>query len=129
MKKALKFSALLMIAIMFASCSSKIVGTWTIANYEESTPGQKGMSFQNIGTITFNKDGSGAKDINYSIMGMQMTDALPFTWKQHDNLLVIDGAESDLAKTWIIMESKKKSQSWKSTDGANEIHKLKLRKD
>jgi hypothetical protein len=129
MKKALKISAFLMIVIMFASCSPKVVGTWTIANYEETTPGQKGMSFQNIGTITFNNDGTGEKDISYSIMGMDMSDKSPFNWKQHDNILVIDGDESELAKTWIMIESKRKSQSWKSTDGASEIHKLRLKKN
>jgi hypothetical protein len=126
MKKTLKISMMLVIAIIFTSCSSKIIGIWTIANYEEFTPGEKGMSFQNVGNITFNSDGTGAKDISYSIMGMSMADSLPFTWKQYDNILVIEGDESELTKTWIMMESKRKNQTWKSTDGAGEIHKLQL---
>jgi len=128
MKKALKFSALLMIAIIFTSCSAKIIGTWNIVSYEESTAGKRGATFTNIGTMTFEKNGSGAKDISYSIMGISMEDNLPFTWTMENNTVTIEGEESEFAKTWIVMESKRKSQFWKSTDGSDEIHRLRLSK-
>lgn len=117
-----------MALISLASCSDKIIGAWNIASYEEGTPDSKGVVLTNIGTITFDKNGSGTKDISYSIMGIPMEDKFPFEWKLENNVVTIEGEESELSKTWIIVESKRKSQSWKSTDGGNELHKLQLRK-
>ncbi len=129
MKKAVNFTAMMLILIALASCSKGITGTWKIVNYEERTTGESSVSLTNIGTITFNKDGSGAKDISYSIMGIPIEDKLPFTWKQEGNAVTITGdEESEFAKAWIVLEAKRKSQIWKSTDGTDEIHRLTLTK-
>ncbi|MBE0637042.1 MAG: lipocalin family protein [Bacteroidales bacterium] len=128
MTKTLKVAAVLMILVSLASCSEKIIGTWNIASYEESTKGKQGAVLSNIGTITFEKSGNGTKDISYSIMGILMEDKLPFTWTLEENIVTIEGEDSEFSKTWIVMENKRKSQSWKSTDGSSEVHKLKLTK-
>ena len=128
MKKRLQFAALMMVLMVFASCSQGITGTWKIVNYEERTTGKSTVSLANIGTMTFNKDGSGTKEISYSIMGIPMQDNLPFTWKQEGNTVTISGDESEFAKAWIVLEAKRKSQIWKSTDGTDEIHRLTLTK-
>lgn len=115
--------------ITLASCSKGITGTWKIVNYEERSTGESTASLTNIGTITFNKDGSGSKEISYSIMGIPIEDKLPFTWKQEGNTVTITGdEESEFAKAWIVMEAKRKSQIWKSTDGTDEVHRLTLTK-
>lgn len=128
MTKTLKVASVLMILVSLASCSEKIIGTWNIVSYEESTQGKKGVVLSNIGTITFENGGKGAKDISYSIMGIPMEDKLPFSWTLENNVVNIEGEDSEFSKTWIVLENKRKSQSWKSTDGSSEVHKLNLKK-
>ncbi len=128
MKNSIRLAAFLVILISMASCAPKITGTWKIISYEESTSGDRGATFSNIGAITFDKDGKGSKEISYSIMGISMEDNLPFTWIMEDSTITIEGEDSEFAKTWIVIESKRRSQVWKSTDGSDEVHRLKLSK-
>ncbi len=129
MKLIKNFGFLLLWSAILASCSPRVVGTWNIEKYEEGAPGEKAMTLSNIGTITFNRDGSGEKDVRYRMMGMDFSDQQPFTWQQNDKTITIDSeGESEFAKTWIIMESKGKVQRWKSTDGSREVHRIELRK-
>lgn len=127
-KKTLKIDAFLFAVVAFTSCSKAIIGTWDIANYEEGTHGEIGVALSNIRNITFQKDGTGIKDISYSLMGTPVEDKTPFTWKIENNVITIEGEESELAKTWIVITNKRKLQSWQSTDGSTEVHKLTLTK-
>lgn len=129
MKSIKHIGFLLILSALIASCSPRIVGTWNIEKYEEGAPGEKAMTLSNIGTITFNRDGSGEKDVRYRMMGLDFSDQQPFTWQQNDKTITIDSEdESEFAKTWIIIESKGKVQRWKSTDGSRELHRIELRK-
>jgi hypothetical protein len=129
MKSIKHIGFLLILSALIASCSPRIVGTWNIEKYEEGAPGEKAMTLSNIGTITFNRDGSGEKDVRYRMMGLDFSDQQPFTWQQDDKTITIDSeGESEFAKTWIIMESKGKVQRWKSTDGSRELQRIELRK-
>lgn len=129
MKPLKNLSFLLLLSAILASCSPRVVGVWNIEKYEEGAPGEKAMTLSNIGTITFNRDGSGDKDVRYRMMGLDFSDQQPFTWRQDDKTITIDSeGESEFAKTWIIMESKRKVQRWKSTDGSRELHRIELRK-
>lgn len=114
------------IFVLFTSCSHRLVGTWNISKYETVTPGKQGMSLTNIGTMTFYKNGSGSKQLSYSVMGLVRNDNMPFTWTAGDNLVTISGSGTELAKTWIQVDNKKKFQKWKSTDGSNEVQILEL---
>lgn len=126
MKQLSKSTGLALIAIILGSCAPKLAGTWSIQKYETTAPGEQGVSLNNIGTITFNKNGNGEKNISYIIFGTTIEDKLPFSWSASENMVTIESEGSELSKTWIVVEGKKKSQHWRSTDGANKVQILEL---
>jgi hypothetical protein len=126
MKKSVILLPVIAVVLLFTSCSHRLVGTWNISKYETVTPDKQGVAFSNIGTMTFYKNGTGTKQLSYSILGLFRNDDQPFTWKAAENLVTISGNGTDLAKTWIQVENKKKFQQWKSTDGSNEVQVLEL---
>ena len=83
----------------------------------------------NIGTITFNKNGTGTKNLDYSLLGVSKKDATPFTWSTTEDFITIEGDESEFSKTWIFIENKNDYQKWQSTDGANTVQTLELVKE
>jgi len=127
--KTIKFSALLIAFTLLTSCAPRIVGTWTVQRYETTTPGQTGVTLNNIGTMKFKRNGSGEKSLNYSILGTNRNDNLRFNWNWDEGKYIsIESRGSEFSKTWIIVTDKRKFQQWKSTDGANGIQILELRK-
>ncbi len=128
-QKILNITLLAISVSLFASCSHKLVGTWTVQRFETTQPGQQGVSLKNIRTVHFNKNGTGEKNINYSALGITHSDQNPFKWIWNDGkYMTIEGEGSELSKTWIIMFNKKKFQKWKSTDGTNNIQIIELKK-
>jgi len=106
-----------------------MVGTWTVQRYETTTPGEQSVALTNIGTMHFKKNGTGTKNLSYSVLGINRNDHLPFNWLWNDSkYMTITSNGSDFAKTWIIVSNKKRFQQWKSTDGGNNIQILELRK-
>lgn len=117
------------IAVLFlTSCSDKIVGTWNVQKFETIKPGQQNISLTNIGTITFNKNNTGEKNLYYNVLGVETKDDVPFKWNLNEPYITIESENSSIAKTWILIENNRKSQKWKSTDGSNEIQTLELTK-
>jgi hypothetical protein len=123
MKKVLRFTTIIVILAVFSSCSSKLTGTWKIASYEEGVVGEPSVTMTNIGSITFEKNGSGTKAFTFSLMGAAMEDNEPFTWKQAGISVLIEGGESELSKAWVISSKKKGSQTWHSTEN-NKVQTL-----
>jgi hypothetical protein len=127
MKKITTKISMLGLGLFLASCSPKLTGTWTVQRYESAAPGQNGIAVSNIGTMTFKRNGSGEKMLNFQALGVRKDDRLPFTWKKHaPQYITIDGKGSDFSKTWIILENKRKFQKWTSTDGSNTVQVLEL---
>ncbi|HDZ13541.1 MAG TPA: hypothetical protein ENH60_01410 [Pricia sp.] len=120
--KILYFSLLL----LAASCAPRLVGTWSVQNYETVRPANKGISLQNVGTISFDKDGTGQKMMNYSVLGIERDESTPFKWSATETYITIEGTDDEISKTWIYLENKNKSQKWKSTDGKNQVQTLEL---
>lgn len=121
--------ALFLVATFFlTSCSEKIVGTWNVEKFETIKPGEQNISLTNIGTITFNKDNTGEKNLYYDVLGIETKDDLPFKWNLNEPYITIESENSSLSKTWILIEYNRNSQKWKSTDGSNEIQTLELTK-
>ncbi|MBL0883703.1 MAG: hypothetical protein IBJ16_10230 [Chitinophagaceae bacterium] len=127
-KETLSIIFIMVIMASMSSCSHKIVGTWTINKFENSTPSEQGYSLSNIGTITFYKNGSGEKNINYSVLGTSHTDLFPFKWAASDAAITLVGDSTEFSKTWIVIASKRNYQQWKSTTG-NKIQVLELKKN
>ncbi|WP_333696618.1 hypothetical protein [Flavobacterium sp.] len=126
MKKLIPLLTLFL--IFFTSCAERIVGTWNVDRYETQKTGQQNLSLKNIGTITFNKNNTGEKKLNYSVLGVESFDYVPFRWNSDKSYITISSENSPISKTWILIENKRKSQKWKSTDGSNEIQILELSK-
>jgi len=127
MKTKLPFIFLI---LLLTACSSDLVHTWNIDLFEiNKDNGQKTKS-KNIGTITFNKNGTGNKNISYSIFDSNYTDKAPFKWEKHEGYILLQatetGSNSKLNKAWIIIKDESKTQVWKSTDGKNSVQVLKL---
>ena len=117
-----------LILFVLSSCSHRLVGTWNVEKYEKMTPGEEGMAVSNIGTITFDKNGTGEKNLDYSLLGISAKDVTPFKWSSTENFVTIEGENSEIAKSWIYMENKKSFQKWQSTDGSNNVQTLELAK-
>ncbi len=125
-----KFTFLLYLSLVFSlvSCSNELVHTWNIDNYEIIRENGKESSYRNIGTLTFDKEGTG--HFNYQIIENDFIDKSKFTWEKKEGYILIkpasNSSESKLTKAWIITEDKAKKQIWKSTDGDYKIQILEL---
>lgn len=125
--KFLKLFLIIFSLTTIASCSHRLTGEWQVKRFESAKPGEPGTALSNIGTIKFNNNGTGVKNINYIVLGIQRDDKTPFKWVWADDKYVtIESEGSDFSKTWIIIENRKKSQKWKSTDGNNLVQTLEL---
>ena len=127
--KTKSLQILFILFLLFAvSCAPRLVGTWSVQKYETVRPGNKGISLQNVGTISFDKDGTGQKMMNYSVLGIEKDESTPFKWSATETYITIEGTDDEISKTWIYLENKNKSQKWKSTDGKNQVQTLELEK-
>ena len=130
MMKKLSIAAVALVALGLTSCSKKLTGTWTIVNYQSTSGNGQNINVSNIGEITFKKKNKGEKKINYSLFENKVEDNSAFTWTKAEDgeNITITGDGSQLNKTWIILKDEKKYQKWKSTDGANTVQVLELKK-
>ena len=110
------------------SCSNKLVGTWQISKYESTRANESDISVSNIGTLTFKKNNTGTKAIQYNIFSNDYKDESPFTWQRTEETVTIESEGSQLSKTWIVTDDGNKEQVWKSTDGSKGVQTLRLKK-
>lgn len=114
--------------------SKRLRGTWKIVQYGVERPETRSLTAQpaDYGTITFNKKWTGTSE-NASIFD-NMTSRLSrqgpynFRWSNTENIVVLRADGSSYSKSWIVVTNKKDHQVWKSTDGANEVNTLELRR-
>lgn len=122
---------------LFVSCSAekklakRLVGEWNIVSYSEQfhATGASEVTLTNIGTLMLNKNGTGDKSINFSIMSRTVTDTLSFNWNNTVDKVTLMGSEESLfAKTWLVMSSKKNEQVWRSTDNEGNSQRMELKR-
>lgn len=127
MKSKLPF---LLLLLFLTACSSSLVHTWNIDKFEIIKGNGQKTTSKNVGTITFNENGTGNKNINYTIFQSDYTDKTPFKWEKHEGYMLLratkNSSDSKLNKAWIIVQDDSKKQVWKSTDGKNSILTLEL---
>lgn len=130
MIKKLRLPLVALALLSLSSCSQKFTGKWSIVNYESNTGSGQNIKVANIGDITFKKNNTGVKQINYSLFENKVEDHSNFKWTKAENgeSITITGEGSQLNKTWLIVKDEKKYQKWKSTDGANTIQVLELKR-
>lgn len=125
--RLLKSVSVIALLWILSSCSNDLIHTWNIDRYEIQREDGKNTGYDNIGTLTFNKDGSGSN--NYSIIEIDYTDKSSFQWRKDDGFIRIKSAEngqSRFSKAWIIVKDDTKKQIWKSTDGKQQVQTLVL---
>lgn len=112
--------------------SKRLRGTWKITNYNVERPNTRSLTgTTDYGSITFNKDGTGSIDnasIFDNITSKTIQGKFNFKWSNTENIVVIKGEGSNISKSWIVVTNKKDQQVWKSTDGANEVNTLELKR-
>ena len=113
---------------LLSACTPKISGKWQVERYRTVVLGREAMSAENIGTMTFSGRGKGVKDLRFNIMGSEKNDTSPFTWKLNDNLLTIHSDGSEISKTWIIVDNKSNYKKLQSTDGADKVEEMEIKK-
>jgi len=113
----LKFLVLMLsMVFILASCSKearfekRIDGTWNIAKLSNQTYEDGKLTddytFNDIGTITFEKDGTG--EMTVILFGTSTSES--FTWTATSTHISIDGDPME------IIENKKKTQVWTSDE-------------
>lgn len=122
----MRTASAVLFCFLLTSCSDRLVGTRTVQKYETMIPSQQTISLTNIGTITFNKDYSGAKDVHYAVMGTQRDNTGGFKWSYTKSYVTIQADDSDFAKTWLIKDDSKSMQRWQSTNGRGQIQTMEL---
>lgn len=130
--KSLLFT-ILIIGFLLSGCSleRKIAGTWNITEYSENGVDGSSSNAVNAGTIEFNRNGTGTNDFEYRIFGDRQKDKRSFTYNVGEDYVTIkpeQNADSIAAKSWIIIESKRSKQLWKSTDGEGNVQTIMLKK-
>src|SRR5690625_4123245 len=122
-----KFVLLLLFAFL-VSCSDSLVHTWNIDKLKIIRENGNNSTYNNIGTITFNKNGTGNNDFN--IIENDYEDKSPFKWEDSSDYILLKQSDNEsssrLFKAWIITESSSKKQIWKSTNGKNDVEILVL---
>ncbi|MCU0352914.1 MAG: hypothetical protein MUD08_04115 [Cytophagales bacterium] len=131
MTRYLAFPVLL---VLLAGCSAerkltnRLEGRWEVARYETTNSTAQSVQLSNIGTIEFDKDRSGRRDISYNAFQTRFAVSPRFQWSNTDRYVTIRNASSDSAKAWIVLENRRGYQKWTSTDGSTGVQVLELRK-
>ncbi len=127
------FSAAFIALTTGCSLQSQISGTWQISSFEEISASDNVTSSTNIGTLNFDSDGTGYNNIQVRMLGASNANEDDFTWKAGEDFVRLEGtretAGADLIKTWIVTESGRSKQIWKSTTNDGSIQILKLTKE
>lgn len=109
--------------------SKRLEGTWQIVQYKtEIQEMQRTTAFPPYRSITFMKKGRGRVAANTQYADEKGGQGFDFEWNNTDNTVTMRGFDTEFARSWIVMENKKSSQIWKSTDGANGVQTLELKK-
>ena len=109
--------------------SNRLEGTWEIVQYKtEIQEMRRTAAFPPYRSITFMKKGRGRVAANNEYAAEKGGQGFDFEWTNTDNTVTMRGFDTQFARSWIVVENKKNRQVWKSTDGANGVQTLELRK-
>lgn len=107
---------------------NRLEGQWQIARYNTNDLGSQRVDLSNIGTIDFNNNQTGRRDVTYGLFQNTFVVNREFRWSNTADYVIFNDAVSDSAKAWIIIENRKARQLWKSTNGSGGVQVLELRK-
>jgi hypothetical protein len=129
----IRFSAFFILITLLSACSAekkfhrRLTGSWDIVRYDQRFANGENQVLSDLGTITFNKNGSGNNDIPVLTRSLNKSENSDFSWKNTIDEVTIISRNTYLAKSWIVVKNKKSQQIWKSTTQAN-VQTMELQK-
>lgn len=120
-KFLLQISALMLVLVLFASCSAqrrfqrRLIGNWNVERYEQLFPSGQKEEFRSVGTIRFNTNGTGENDLSILTRNVRQPGDRGFNWINTEASVTITSNNTYLAKAWIVIQNKGSYQVWKST--------------
>ena len=108
--------------------SRRLEGNWEIVQYKTEIQQFQRTAFPPYRSISFMKKGRGRVSANNEYNAEKGGQGFDFEWTNTENTVTMRGFDTDFARSWIVVENKKSSQVWKSTDGANGVQTLELRR-
>ena len=132
-KRLFRFALFFILAGLLASCSAekrfhrRLTGTWNVVRYEQRFANGETQVSNDLGTITFKRNGSGENDISVLTRNVRQPDQGSFSWKNTIDEVTIISRNTYLAKSWIVVKNKRSNQVWKSTNQAN-VQTMELQK-
>ncbi|MDX9941247.1 MAG: hypothetical protein RBS53_03415 [Bacteroidales bacterium] len=133
MKTIYKIS-LLLLTLGMISCSaqrqlaSRLSGEWIIEEYEVSLANGSETRMENAGTIVFLNSGRGQQTFTSAITQIDASNTGDFRWENNANVVFIWGRDAQYRKAWIIVESSRSKQLWRSTDTEGNVQTMILSK-
>ena len=120
-------------ALLLQSCSAekqfarRLSGEWNIERYAATETTARNAEASALGTIRFRRNGTGEIRMKNILAENRSDDRVrPFQWGNTENTVTIRGDVNQLSKVWIVVENRRRTQVWKSTDGANTVQELRL---
>lgn len=133
MKTIYKIS-LLLLTLGMISCSaqrqlaSRLSCEWIIEEYEVSLANGSETRMENAGTIVFLNSGRGQQTFTSAITQIDASNTGDFRWENNANVVFIWGRDAQYRKAWIIVESSRSKQLWRSTDTEGNVQTMILSK-
>lgn len=128
MKKFIPIITGIISVLTLTSCSHRLADTWRVTQYEIQNSNFQTARVTNIGTMSFDNNNRGNKNLEFNFFNTQIRDISPFSWDDSKNFIVIKSDNSDLSRTWKKVQNKSKVQKWVSEDNPGEKRILVLRR-
>jgi hypothetical protein len=125
---------LLVATLAMVSCSaarqlaSRLEGEWMIEEYEVYFANNTETKMENAGTIIFYRNGRGQQTFTSAITQIDATNTGDFRWDNTADVVFIWGQGAMFRKSWIIVNSSRNSQLWRSTDNEGNVQTMKLKR-
>lgn len=133
MKTSIKI-ILLVTTFVMVSCSaarqlaSRIEGEWEIEKYEVLLANGNETKMENAGTIIFYRNGRGQQTFTSAITQLVATNTGDFRWDNTGDVVFIWGQGALYRKAWIVVDSSRNKQVWRSTDSEGNVQAMTLKK-
>ncbi|MBW6499509.1 MAG: hypothetical protein K0B09_14060 [Bacteroidales bacterium] len=125
---------LLVATLAMVSCTaarqlaSRIEGEWVIEEYEVLFANGSETKMENAGTIIFYRNGRGQQTFTSAITQLDASNTGDFRWDNTGEVIFIWGQGAQFRKAWIVVDSTRNKQVWRSTDNEGNVQAMTLRK-
>lgn len=130
--KTISRIVLIFSAILMFSCSaqrqlaSRLEGEWLIEEYNILLATGHETKTENAGSIVFYRNGRGQQTFTSAAVRSVATTTGEIRWDNTASLVFIWPAGSHFRKAWIIVNSSRNRQLWRSTDSEGHVQSMSL---